>query len=73
MHNTQQWRVEVAGHVVDVLLDRTVRCPSRTRPDGWSRSGSGGFNVQVAAAMRYDTAFYQADRHVGDRGPAVPR
>jgi len=60
MHNTQPWRVEVAGHVVDVLLDPDRALPVEDPAGRLVRIGLGAaaFNVRVAAAMlRYDTTF----------------
>jgi len=53
MHNTQPWRFEVAGHVVDVLLDEERTLPAEDPAGRMIRVGLGAaaFNVRVAAAM----------------------
>jgi hypothetical protein len=60
LHNTQPWRIEVAGHVVDVLLDPDRTLPAEDPAQREARIGLGAaaFNVRVAAAMLgYDTTF----------------
>ena len=53
MHNTQPWRFEVTGPVVDVLLDEDRALPAEDPSGRLIRIGLGAaaFNVRVAAAM----------------------
>ena len=53
MHNTQPWRFEIAGPVVDVLLDEERTLPAADAAGRLTRIGLGAaaFNVRVAAAM----------------------
>lgn len=53
MHNTQPWRFEVAGAVVDVLLDADRALPAEDPTGRLVRIGLGAatFNLRVAAAM----------------------
>jgi nitroreductase len=53
MHNTQPWRFEIFGPVVDVILDQDRTLPAED-PDGrFNRIGLGAaaFNLRVAASM----------------------
>jgi nitroreductase len=52
MHNTQPWRFEVSGPVVDVLLDDEGTLPAEDRSGRLVRIGIGAaaFNLRVAAA-----------------------
>jgi len=53
IHNTQPWRFEVQGPVIDVLLDEERTLPVAD-PSGRSARigiGAAAFNIQVAAAM----------------------
>jgi hypothetical protein len=53
MHNTQPWRFEITGQVVDVLLDEDRTLPAEDRSGRLVRIGLGAaaFNLRVAAAM----------------------
>ncbi|MER7246884.1 nitroreductase family protein [Kribbella sp. NPDC000426] len=53
IHNTQPWRFEVHGPVVDVLLDeeRTLPVEDASGRAAHIGAGAAAFNVQVAAAM----------------------
>jgi len=53
MHNTQPWRFEVTGQVVDVLLDEDRTLPAEDRSGRLTRIGLGAaaFSLRVAAAM----------------------
>jgi nitroreductase len=53
MHNTQPWRFEVTGPVVDVLLDVDRTLPAEDPSGRLIRIGLGAaaFNIRVAAAM----------------------
>ncbi|WP_432877294.1 Acg family FMN-binding oxidoreductase [Kribbella sp. CA-245084] len=53
MHNTQPWRFEVHGPVVDVLLDEERTLPVEDPAGRAARIaiGAAAFNVRVAAAM----------------------
>jgi nitroreductase len=53
MHNTQPWRFEIQGLVVDVLLDAERTLPAEDPAGRMIRVGLGAaaFNVRVAAAM----------------------
>ncbi|WP_328325662.1 nitroreductase family protein [Kribbella sp. NBC_00382] len=53
MHNTQPWRFEVTGQVVDVLLDEDRTLPAEDHSGRMTRIGLGAaaFNLRVAAAM----------------------
>lgn len=53
MHNTQPWRFEVTGQVVDVLLDEDRTLPAEDHSGRLIRIGLGAaaFNLRVAAAM----------------------
>ncbi|MFI7063644.1 Acg family FMN-binding oxidoreductase [Kribbella sp. NPDC050124] len=53
LHNTQPWRFEVHGPVVDVLLDAERTLPASDPADRAARIGIGAaaFNIRVAAAM----------------------
>lgn len=53
MHNSQPWRFEVQGQVVDVLLDEERLLPLEDRSGRAAHIGVGAavFNVQVAAAV----------------------
>ncbi|MFI5708316.1 Acg family FMN-binding oxidoreductase [Kribbella sp. NPDC051620] len=53
MHNTQPWRFEVTGRVVDVLLDEDRTLPAEDRSGRMTRIGLGAaaFNLRVTAAM----------------------
>jgi nitroreductase len=53
MHNTQPWRFEVNGAVVDVLLDEDRTLPAEDPSGRMTRIGLGAaaFNLRVAAAM----------------------
>ncbi|TDU83798.1 hypothetical protein EV138_6262 [Kribbella voronezhensis] len=58
MHNTQPWRFEVTGSVVDVLLDEDRTLPAEDPSGRMTRIGLGAaaFNLRVSAAMLgYDT------------------
>ena len=58
MHNTQPWRFEVNGHVIDVFLDGSRALPAED-PSGRAMriaAGAATFNLRCAAAsMGYDT------------------
>jgi hypothetical protein len=60
MHNTQPWRFEVAGHVVDVFLDGSRTLPAED-PTGRAMriaAGAATFNLRCAAAsLGYGTWF----------------
>jgi hypothetical protein len=53
MHNTQPWRFEVTGPVIDVLLDGDRTLPAEDPSGRLIRIGLGAaaFNLRVAAAM----------------------
>ena len=53
MHNTQPWRFEVEGSVVDVLLDEERELPAEDASGRLVRIGLGAaaFNIRVAAGM----------------------
>jgi hypothetical protein len=53
MHNTQPWRFEINGPVVDVLLDAERTLPATDPANRFIRVGLGAaaFNLRVAAAM----------------------
>ena len=53
MHNTQPWRFEVAGPVIDVHLDEERALPAEDPAGRMVRIGLGAaaFNLRVAAAM----------------------
>lgn len=53
IHNTQPWRFEVQGHVIDVLIDeeRTLRVTDPAGRAACIGIGAAAFNLQVAAAM----------------------
>ncbi|HEY4569389.1 MAG TPA: hypothetical protein VIH10_07980, partial [Kribbella sp.] len=53
MHNTQPWRFEVHGPVIDVLVDEERTLPVADPSARAARIGIGAaaFNVRVAAAM----------------------
>ena len=53
MHNTQPWRFDVVGSVVDVILDDDRTLPAEDSSGRLIRIGLGAatFNVRVAAAM----------------------
>jgi nitroreductase len=53
MYNTQPWRFEVQGRVIDVLLDPERTLPAADRSGRAARIaiGAAAFNVRVAAAM----------------------
>jgi nitroreductase len=53
MHNTQPWRFEVQGPVVDVLLDdeRTLPLEDVSGRGGHLGIGAAAFNIRVAAAV----------------------
>ncbi|GAA3592322.1 Acg family FMN-binding oxidoreductase [Kribbella ginsengisoli] len=58
MHNTQPWRFEITGQVIDVLLDPDRTLPAEDPSGRMTRIGLGAaaLNVRVAAAMlRYET------------------
>lgn len=60
MHNTQPWRFEVCGRVVDVILDEERSLPAEDRAGRMILIGLGAatFNLRVAAAMLgYETTF----------------
>jgi len=63
MHNTQPWRFEVGGTVVDVVLDKERTLPAEDPGGRLIRIGLGAaaFNVRVAAAMLGHEARYVAD------------
>ena len=58
MHNTQPWRFEVAGHVIDLFLDGTRTLPAED-PTGRAMriaAGAATFNLRcAAAALGYGT------------------
>jgi hypothetical protein len=58
MHNTQPWRFELHGHVIDVLLDSSRALPAGD-PSGRAlriAAGAATFNLRCAAAsMGYDS------------------
>ncbi|MFI7065255.1 Acg family FMN-binding oxidoreductase [Kribbella sp. NPDC050124] len=58
MHNTQPWRFEVSGHVIDVFLDSSRALPAED-PSGRAlriAAGAATFNLRCAAAsMGYHT------------------
>src|SRR6266516_1268821 len=60
MHNTQPWRFEVEGHVIDVLLDGSRTLPAED-PTGRAMriaAGAATFNLRcAAAALGYGTWF----------------
>lgn len=60
MHNTQPWRFEVEGHVIDVYLDGSRALPAED-PTGRAMriaSGAATFNLRCAAeALGYGTWF----------------
>jgi nitroreductase len=69
MHNTQPWSLEIAGPVVDVVLDQDRTLPAEDPAGRFIRIGLGAatFNLRVAAAMLgYQTTF------AGDPDPARP-
>jgi hypothetical protein len=53
MHNTQPWRFEINGPVIDVLLDAEGTLPATDPANRFIRIGLGAaaFNLRVAAAM----------------------
>jgi nitroreductase len=53
MHNTQPWRFEINGPVIDVLLDADRTLPAADPGNRFIRVGLGAaaFNLRVAAAM----------------------
>jgi hypothetical protein len=53
MHNTQPWRFEINGPVIDVLLDADRTLPAADSANRLVRVGLGAaaFNLRVAAAM----------------------
>jgi nitroreductase len=53
MHNTQPWRFEIDGPVIDVLLDAARTLPAADPAGRLTRVGLGAaaFNIRVAAAM----------------------
>ncbi|MEI8406551.1 MULTISPECIES: Acg family FMN-binding oxidoreductase [unclassified Kribbella] len=53
MHNTQPWRFEINGPVIDVLLDADRTLPATDPANRFVRVGLGAaaFNLRVAAAM----------------------
>lgn len=53
MHNTQPWRFEISGRVVDFLLDEDRTLPAEDPSGRLTRIGLGAaaFNLRVAAAM----------------------
>jgi nitroreductase len=53
MHNTQPWRFDIAGPVVDVQLDEERTLPAEDPAGRMIRAGLGAatFNLRVAAAM----------------------
>lgn len=58
MHNTQPWRFEISGPVVDVLLDEERTLPAEDHSGRMIRIGLGAaaFNLRVAAAtLGYET------------------
>ena len=60
MHNTQPWRFEVDGHVIDVFVDGSRRLPAED-PTGRAMriaAGAATFNLRcAAAALGYGTWF----------------
>ncbi len=58
MHNTQPWRFEINGHVIDVFLDGSRAFPAED-PTGRAMriaAGTATFNLRCAAAsMSYDS------------------
>ncbi|TCM50572.1 hypothetical protein [Kribbella sp. VKM Ac-2568] len=74
MHNTQPWRFEVSGRVVDVILDEDRSLPAEDQAGRMILIGLGAatFNLRVAAAMLgHDTTF--ATRPDPDRPEIVAR
>jgi hypothetical protein len=69
MHNTQPWRFEVHGPVVDVLLDEERTLPVEDPAGRAARIGIGAaaFNLRVAAAM-----LGRESRLAADPDPARP-
>lgn len=60
MHNTQPWRFEINGHVIDVLLDGSRALPAEDTTGRAMRiaAGAATFNLRCAAAsMGYDSWF----------------
>ncbi|QNE16975.1 nitroreductase [Kribbella qitaiheensis] len=60
MHNTQPWRFEINGPVVDVILDEARGLPAADRSGRLILIGLGAatFNLRVAAAsLGYETTF----------------
>ncbi|WP_328325725.1 nitroreductase family protein [Kribbella sp. NBC_00382] len=60
MHNTQPWRFEINGPVIDVILDVDRSLPAEDRSGRLILIGLGAatFNLRVAAAtLGYDTTF----------------
>lgn len=60
MHNTQPWRFEINGPVIDVLLDPDRSLPAEDRSGRLILIGLGAatFNLRVAAAtLGYETTF----------------
>lgn len=60
MHNTQPWRFEINGPVVDVVLDEERTLPAEDRSGRMILIGLGAatFNLRVAAAMLgYESTF----------------
>jgi len=53
MHNTQPWRFEITGAVIDVRLDEDRTLPAEDKAGRMTRIGLGAaaFNLRVAAAM----------------------
>lgn len=60
MHNTQPWRFEINGPVIDVILDEERTLPAEDRSGRMILIGLGAatFNLRVAAAMLgYESTF----------------
>src|SRR4051794_41200750 len=69
MHNTQPWRFEVHGPVIDVLVDEERTLPVADPSARAARIGVGAaaFNVRGAAALLGHEL-----RLAADPGPALP-
>ncbi|MEI8406617.1 MULTISPECIES: Acg family FMN-binding oxidoreductase [unclassified Kribbella] len=85
MHNTQPWRFEIDGPVIDILLDPERTLPASDPADRLTRIGLGAaaFNVRVAAALLGHESTFAIDPDpatpeviarifLADRGAPVP-
>ncbi|TCC54291.1 hypothetical protein E0H73_39720 [Kribbella pittospori] len=66
MHNTQPWRFEVSGHVIDLFLDGSRTLPAED-PTGRAMriaAGAATFNLRCAAAsLGYGTWLGEPEVH----------